>query len=194
MMLSIVLRGDPNYVAHAMEAVAQMRARGLTPRSDTFNTLMQAAIGNADFLQVRPCCSRPAVCCVLWVCAQWCSHACMLHVVGRQRARQRMSSRSLYRRWVCEHAHTACGGASVSVVQRQSRGGRQQSRTTQNAGAGTPCHRRSLQNPDALQILGCSGSPFGVDVWSWLRFSSIILCECVLPPCLCPRETTHDTV
>lgn len=52
-MLSIVLRGDPNYVAHAMEAVAQMRARGLTPRSDTFNTLMQAAIGNADFLQVR---------------------------------------------------------------------------------------------------------------------------------------------
>lgn len=67
MMLGIVLLGDPNYVAHAMEAVAEMRARGLRPRTDTFNTLMQTAISNADFLQVSArrrhapvTCSSPA--------------------------------------------------------------------------------------------------------------------------------------
>eukprot|EP00892_Ulva_mutabilis_P008970 jgi/Ulvmu1/6445/UM003_0075.1 len=50
-MLSIVLRGDPDFVAHAMEAMSEMRTRGLRPRTDTFNTIMQAAIDNADFLQ-----------------------------------------------------------------------------------------------------------------------------------------------
>lgn len=73
MMLSIVLPGDPNYVAHAMEAVAEMRARGLRPRTDTFNTLMQAAIANADFLQVR---SRHP----LRACA--CVHACKTVLQG----------------------------------------------------------------------------------------------------------------
>lgn len=54
-MLGIVLRGDPDFVSHAMEAVAEMRDKGLRPRTDTFNTIMYAAVYNADFLQVRPC-------------------------------------------------------------------------------------------------------------------------------------------
>lgn len=53
-MLAVVLRGDPDFVAHAMEAIAEMRSRGLRPRTDTFNTVMQSAVNNADFLQARP--------------------------------------------------------------------------------------------------------------------------------------------
>jgi pentatricopeptide repeat protein len=57
-MLSITLVGDPECVSHALAAVAEMRARGLPARTDTFNTIMHAAVENGDFLQVRAACSR----------------------------------------------------------------------------------------------------------------------------------------
>jgi hypothetical protein len=51
-MLAVTLRDDPEYVVHALAAVSEMQRRGLPLRTDTLNTVMQAAVENADFLQV----------------------------------------------------------------------------------------------------------------------------------------------
>lgn len=52
--LSISLRNDPEFVSHALDAVAEMRQRGLPLRTDTLSTVMTAAVQNSDFVQVCP--------------------------------------------------------------------------------------------------------------------------------------------
>jgi hypothetical protein len=53
-MLAVSLRDDPEYVAHALAAVAEMQQQGLPLRTDTLNSVMNVAVENADFVQV--CC------------------------------------------------------------------------------------------------------------------------------------------
>jgi hypothetical protein len=52
-MLDVRLREDRECKKHALEALADMRARGLLVRTDTFNTIMAASVANVDFLQVH---------------------------------------------------------------------------------------------------------------------------------------------
>ena len=52
-MMAVTLRGDPEFAAHAMSAVEEMRQNGLPLRTDTLNTVMKVAVENSDFVQVR---------------------------------------------------------------------------------------------------------------------------------------------
>lgn len=52
-MLTVSLRDDPEFAAHAMGAIEEMRQKGLPLRTDTLNTVMKVALDNSDFLQVR---------------------------------------------------------------------------------------------------------------------------------------------
>lgn len=51
-MLGVSLLGDPEFAAHALCAVDEMRQRGLPLRTDTLNTVMNVAVQNEDFVQV----------------------------------------------------------------------------------------------------------------------------------------------
>ena len=61
--LALKLLANPDCKRQSVEAVQEMRSRGLTVKTDTFNTIMTSCVKNADFLQV--CCLTHALSVVL---------------------------------------------------------------------------------------------------------------------------------